>query len=408
MNKMKIRFNRHELAAAIAPLMSCVSTKVTVPAAEGILIEAREGNECVLTTFDLEKGMRITTHMDVIEGGSYIINALKLSQTLRVMPEDEMELEVDDRNVATIICGRSRHKMNALPGSDFPAIPKLVSNDAFFVNRSDLREMLSQTMYAMGVNDQRIILNGTYVQMENNTLTMVSCDNFKLAKCVRRIDYTTEQEQVGTFRNSFILPVKTVNELVKLLGDTRDRASRASDDEDESTSYTAGVGTGSKVRIFMTLKNIVFGIGELTFFSRLIEGEYIDYNSIIRRDHKYRVELDRDELISALERAALVTEEKIAGSLRSNVKLTFDGSLLKITATSAAGATYDEIEIGDIGTPLTIGFNNRYLMNSVRACTSERICVEFTSHLSQFLITPAEPKPDTSEVFMLLPVRLKD
>ena len=383
---MKIKFNRHELAAAIAPLMSCVSTKVTVPAAEGILIEAKFPNECVLTTFDLEKGMRVTTNAQVIEEGSYIINAVKLNQTLRVMPADEIELDVDDRNVASIVCGKSSHKMNALMGNDFPAIPKLESDDALVIKQSDLKEMLGQTMYAMGVNDQRNILNGTFVKMLNDRLTMVSCDNFKLAKCDRVVDFQTEQDYDGTYRNAFILPVKTVNELVKLLSDNKEKT----------------------CRMFMTRKNIVFEIGEITFFSRLIEGEYLDYDRIIIKNHKYSIECDRDELISALERAALVTEEKIAGSLRSHVKLVFDGNLLKITANSSAGSTYDEIEIDDIGAPLTIGFNNRYLINSVRACNADRIKLSLSSHLSSLNIVPAEPKEGIDEVFMLLPVRLKD
>ncbi len=370
----------------MAPLMCCVSTKVTVPAAEGILIEAKEGGECVLTTFDLEKGMRCTARAEVIEEGTYIINATKLNQTLRVMPSDEIELTVDNRGVACITSGKSSHKMNALPGNDFPSIPKLSSNDAFFVKQSDLKEMFSQTMYAMGVNDQRNILNGTFVRMVNDQLTMVSCDNFKLAKCDRKVEYSTEQEYSGTYRNAFILPVKTVNELVKLLSDNKEKTLRA----------------------FMTRKNIVFEIGDITFFSRLIEGEYLDYDRIIVKNHKYSVECDRDELISALERAALVTEERIAGSLRSHVKLVFDGDLLKITASSSAGSTYDEIEIQDIGAPLTIGFNNRYLINSVRACNSERIKLSLSSHLSSLNITPAEPKEGVEEVFMLLPVRLKD
>ena len=383
---MKIRFNRHELAAVIAPLMNCVSTKVTVPAAEGILIEAKFPDVCVLTTFDLEKGMRVTTNAQVLEEGSYIINAVKLNQTLRVMPADEIELDVDDRNIASIVCGKSSHKMNALAGSDFPAIPKLESDDALVVKQSDLKEMFSQTMYAMGINDQRNILNGTFVKMMNDRLTMVSCDNFKLAKCDRTIDFRTEQDYEGTYRNAFILPVKTVNELVKLLSDNKEKSAR----------------------MFMTRKNIVFEIGEIIFFSRLIEGEYLDYDRIIVKNHKYSVECDREELISALERAALVTEEKIAGSLRSHVKLVFDSGLLKITANSSAGSTYDEIEINDIGAPLTIGFNNRYLINSVRACNSERIKLSLSSHLSSLNITPAEPKEGIEEVFMLLPVRLKD
>ena len=188
------------------------------------------------------------------------------------------------------------------------------------------------------------------------------------------------------FFESREIGIKTVNELVKLLSDNKEKTAR----------------------MFMTRKNIVFEIGDIIFFSRLIEGEYLDYDRIIVKNHKYSIECDRDELISALERAALVTEEKIAGSLRSHVKLIFDGDLLKITANSSAGSTYDEIEIEDIGAPLTIGFNNRYLINSVRACNSERIKLALSSHLSSLNITPAETKEGIEEIFMLLPVRLKD
>ena len=383
---MKIIFNRQNLAATIAPLMSAVSTKMTVPAAEGILIEAKLPDVCVLTTFDLEKGMRVTTRAKVIEEGCYIINATKLSQTLRVMAGEEIELEVDDKMVACIRSGKSSHKMNALAGSDFPAIPKLESDYSFVVKQNVLREMFGHTMYAMGVNDQRNILNGTFVKIVNDTITMVSCDNFKLAKCERKIEIETEQEITGTFRYAFIVPVKTVNELYKLF----------SDDEDET------------VKIFMTRKNIVFEIGDIIFFSRLIEGEYLDYDRIILKGHKYSVEVDRDEMIAALERAALVTEEKTANSLRSHVKLIFDGGLLKIVAMSSAGSTYDEIEIESIGEDLTIGFNNRFLISSIRACDSERIKLSLSSPLSSINIEPTEKKEDEEEIFMLLPVRLKD
>lgn len=383
---MKIIFNRQELSATIAPLMCAVSTKVTVPAAEGILIEAKLPDICILTTFDLEKGMRVTTKAKVIEEGCYIISATKLNQTLRVMAGDEIELDVDEKMTACIKSGKSSHKMNALAGSDFPAIPKLESDDGFTVRQATLKEMFGQTMYAMGVNDQRMILNGTYINIVNDKLIMCACDNFKLAKCERKIEITTDQPVKGTLRYAFILPVKTVNELYKLL----------SDDEEKT------------VRSFMTKKNIVFEINGIIFFSRLIEGEYLDYDRIIIKNHKFSVVMNRDELISALERAALITEEKIAGSLRSHVKLSFEGGLMKITASSSAGSTYDEIEVEDIGEELLIGFNNRYLINSVRACDSEIIRLSLSSPLTSINIEPFEKKEDEEEVFMLLPVRLKE
>ena len=119
----------------------------------------------------------------------------------------------------------------------------------------------------------------------------------------------------------------------------------------------------------MTKKNIVFILGGITFFSRLIDGEYIDYNRIIIKNHKIKAIVNHDELMAALERAALVTEEKIAGSVRSPVKLEFSGDVLKIKASSSVGSTYDEATIEHEGDDIFIGFNNRFLINNVRACS---------------------------------------
>jgi DNA polymerase-3 subunit beta len=216
---------------------------------------------------------------------------------------------------------------------------------------------------------------------------LVTCDSFKLAKCVRTTDIGNENRDKEDVSFLFIIPNKTVNELYKLL---------VSDDED------------AIVKIYYMRKYIIVELNGITFFSRLVEGEYIDFNRIIIKNHTVKISMDKEDLLSALERAALVTEEKIAGSLRSHVKLIFEGNLLKITANSSAGSTYDEIEINDIGAPLTIGFNNRYLINSVRACNSERIRLSLSSNLSSLNIVPAEAKEGIEEVFMLLPVRLKD
>ena len=216
---------------------------------------------------------------------------------------------------------------------------------------------------------------------------MVACDSFKLAKCAK----TTELVNKNTNGNEhleykFIVPVKTMNELARLL----------SDDED------------AVMQIYVTRQHIVFLIGELTFFSRLIDGEYIDYDRIIMSSHKISVTLDRRELISALERAALVTEEKIAGSVRSHVKLDVVGDVLKISAVSSAGSTYDELFIDHKGDDLLIAFNNRFLIDSIKACSDEKIILSMSSPLTSMNIQPAVEDEGEEEIFMLLPVRMKD
>lgn len=378
---MKIVFNRQEICNAVAPLMCAVSGKSTLTAVEGILFEAKEDNTCVLTTFDLEKGVRIVIHADVEEPGCYIINAQKFVQTIRVMEGETVTLTVNEKLGAEIVSANSSHKMNALAGADFPEIPKLTSQNTFTLKQSVLKEMLSKVMYAMGVNDQRPVLNGTHFRITDNVLYLVSCDSFKLAKC----NVTTEIEAQGTSDFSFIIPCKTVNELYRML-----------DNDEEAT-----------VTVYTSRKNIVFDLDSMIFFSRLIDGDYIDYNRIIITTHRISICVDRAVLIGALERAALVTEERIAGSVRSHVKLTVAGDYLKISATSTAGSTYEELFIEHEGDDLVIAFNNRYLIDSLRACTADRVKLSMTSPLSSINIEPVEQSED-KELFLLLPVRMKD
>ena len=387
---MKIIFNRTTVSAAVAPLMYAVSGKSTLSAADGILIEARMPDTCVLTTFDLEKGVRICVEAKVIEEGSYIINAQKFNQTLRVMDGEEITLTVDEKLVASIVSGKSSHKMIALPASDFPSIPDLVSDRSFIISQSVVKKMLSQVAFAMGNNDQRQVLNGTFVKIDDDSITTVACDSFKLAKCRRRTELANKNTNGNAHLDyAFIVPSKTVADLQRLL-----------EDDDEALT-----------QIYVTRKHIVFVIGEITFFSRLVDGQYIDYNRIIVTNHPINTVADKGALLSSLERAALITEEKIAGSVRAHVKLDFSEDILRISAISAAGSTYDEVSIDHTGDDLVIAFNNRFLIDGVRSCDSDRIRMTMSTPLGSMNITPEEndyEQNGAEELFMLLPVRTKD
>ena len=366
--------------------MCAVSGKSTLSAIEGILINAKEDQICELTTFDLEKGMRSSVEAQVEEPGLYIINAQKFVQTLRVMEGEFVTFTVNENMQACISSGKSNHKMNALAGEEYPAIPRLVTEDGFVIGQSVLKNMLSKVMYAMASNDQRPELNGCYFRVTEGELLAVSCDSSKLARCMAKADIENKNDDHSSLSFSFIIPTKTVNELYKLL----------KDDERES------------VRIYMTRRNIVFNIGNLIFFSRLIERQYIDFDRIIMRNHRIAVTCNRPTLISALERAALVTEDKVAGSVPSQVKLSFEGSMLKISAISSMGSTYDEVDIGHEGDDLLIAFNNRFLIDSLRACDAERIRISLTSALTSINIEPETEEENESQLFMLLPVRMRE
>ena len=382
---MKIVFNRQMISNAVTPLMCAVSGKSTLTAIEGILIDATADGTCTLTTFDLKKGMQIQVQANVEEAGCYVLNAQKFSQTVRVMEGDEVILTVSDNLQACISSGKSSHKMNALAGEDFPVIPKLETEDGFEISQAALRDILSKTMYAMALNDTRPVLNGCYFNVNSDRLLAVSCDSFKLAKCTAIVPIENRNKDGSELNFSFIIPTKTVNELFRMLKDNEET-----------------------VRICMTRKNIVFHFEDSIFFASLIDGLYIDYDRIILSKHTSFAYVKREPLIAALERAALVTEEKVANSVRAHVKLEFEEGLLKISATSTLGSTYDEIAIEQEGNGIVIAFNNRYLIDSLKACSAETVKISMTASLTSINIEPAEEKEDSKELFMLLPVRMKD
>jgi DNA polymerase-3 subunit beta len=329
----------------------------------------------------------MTIEADVIEAGSAIVSASKFSQIVRVMDGGDITLTVDDRNCATIVSGRSSHTLTALPAADFPEIPRLISSQGFRVPQRVVRSMMGKCMYAMGVNDQRPVLNGLFFSMTEGKLHMVSCDSFKMATCATETELCGLEGGDPLDNARFILPNKSVSELYKLLND-----------KDEEAIVT----------VYMSRKNIIFVMEDMTFFSKLIDGEYIDYNRIILRNHRIMVYADRESVISALEHAALITEEKVAGSVRSHVRLEVQGNILKISATSGTGSSYDEVAIGHEGDDLVIAFNNRYLIDSLRACQADRIKLSMSSPLSSINIEPNDEDTTDEDLFMLLPVRMKD
>ena len=382
---MKIVFNRQEVSNKIAPIMSVVSGKSTLTAVEGILIEANSPDKCTFTAFDLEKGIKITVDATVLEQGAYIINAQKFNQTLRVMDGEEISLTVDSRLTATFECGRSSHKTGALKAEEFPEIPDLTTQKGFVVKESVLKKMFSKVSYAMGVNEPRPVLNGCFVKTEEGMMNVVACDGFKLAVCSYGAELKKLEGSEKGVDFSFIIPVKSVNELSKLL----------SDDEDD------------EITVYMSFKNMVVQFDDMIFFTRLITGEYVDYNRIIIKNHKIEVKAQKQDIIAALEKAALITEERIAGSVRSHVRVEVVGETMKVSAVSAAGSIYDEFDVEHTGDDLSIAFNNRFLIDSIRACRSQTVKISMTSPLMSINVEPCDDEGD-SELFMLLPVRTRE
>jgi DNA polymerase-3 subunit beta len=152
---------------------------------------------------------------------------------------------------------------------------------------------------------------------------------------------------------------------------------------------------------------MVVAFDDLTFFTRLIVGEFVNYNSIIIKNHKIGVKANKQQILAALEKASLITEERIAGSVRSHVKIEICEDILKVSAVSSAGSIYDEFNVEHTGDNISIAFNNRFLIDSIKACRSDVVKLSMSSPLMGINVEPCDEESG-SELFMLLPVRTRD
>ena len=388
---MKIVFEKTPLIAAVTPAMNATSNKNTLTAIDGLLFEAKtdgvNGSECVITAYDNEKGIRTSVEAEVREPGSYIINAQKFYSIIKVMPAEEITVTVNDKMNVKIESGRSSFELHALPGSDFPSLPTLSGERSFEVPQHIMKKFIAQTSFAIAQKDQRPIFTGAFFRVNEDGMTVVSCDGNRLSRCTSSCEVQNVKGSDGGDM-SFNVPGKTLSELGKLLSDNDDA-----------------------VTVALTRRHVIFTVGSIVFFSRLIDGEYIEYNRIIPTSHETSVEIDRDLLCASIERASLMIEEKSGGS-RGHVACNFTDDKLVITADSISGSLYDEIPVSKTGADIKIGFNCRFLLDAVRAADAETVKIELSSPLMGVSITDANASERAEDegdfLFFVMPVRMKE
>ncbi len=383
---MKFTVLKSVFMNVLTPAMGTVSNKNTITSIEGVLIETLDESTIRISTYDMNKGIRATfTPTSIEEEGKFIINAQRLYQTVRVLPEDEITVEINENLNCTIYSGKASFSMFATRGEDFPNLPDLVSERGFEISSALLKNIIGKVSHSVAVQDNRVMLTGAFFKIENGSLEAVSCDNYTLSKCTVKC----EVDSIGsTLTNefSFIIPGHALSEMVKILPAEED----------------------FKCTFYLSRKHAIIKCGEITFFTRTIDSEYIDYNRIIPKDNDIFVTVDREKLISGLERANIIAEEKIQGSGRSYVKLRAEDQFLTLTSTSVNGKVFDEIDCIHEGADVEIGFNCRYLINSVRVAEGESVKISLKSPTHAITIEPAEELEDYNYFYMILPVRMNE
>jgi DNA polymerase-3 subunit beta len=303
----------------------------------------------------------------VTKAGSTTLPARKLFSILKEVPAAEIEIEVDDRNAASIRCGSSFYKIMGLPEEEFPRFPESGAGKALKIEQLVLRDMLKKTAYAVSNDETRYVLNGVFMGLKGDKITVVATDGRRLALMEHDIEIPKGAEA------ELILPTKAVNELERLLADKGD------------------------VKLSIGENQIVFELDGTTLASKLIEGTYPNFRQVIPTETKERITLERELLLAALHRASILASEK-----SQSVKLNFAKNTLTITATTPeVGEAKETLSINYKGKEITIAFNPQYMMDPLRNLDADEVFVELTDELS-----PGVIKVNAPFLYVLMPMRL--
>lgn len=367
---MKFICDTASLSAACQNVQRAVSTKTSIPAIEGIYIKAL-GSELILTGYDLELGITTSVPAKVEENGGIVLTARILCDILRKLPGDSVSVESDERQMAVIRCGEMQYSLIGISPEEYPELPSVSGGFPIVLQQGILREMIRQTIFSVAVNENKVVHTGIKFEIEPGEIKLIAVDGFRLAVRKEVIDYSGESI-------SFIVPAKTLSEVVKLFSGEEDA--------------TVSIGVGKR--------HIVFEIGSFTVVSRLLDGEFLNYRSAIPNLVSTTVRVQTQALIDSIERTSLIITDKIKSPLRC----IFEDNLIRISSTTSLGTANDKITAEINGSAVEIGFNNRFLLEALRVCDTDEILLQLNGSVAPILIVPTQ---GDSFLFLILPVRLK-
>jgi len=368
---MKFTCEKPLLLSAILTASRAAVTKSPIPLLEGLLLEV-ENENVRITGFNLKTGIVTNVPAEVEKAGGIVLNARLFSEIIRKMPGQYVTVTVNSNYVAEINSEMSDFEILGSPTSDYPELPNVEEQDTIEISESILKKMISQTNFAVSDNESRPIHTGALFETADGELTVVAVDGYRLALRREPLDKNDEQEL------SFVVPGEALTEVERIISD----------------------GDGQVV-IKLGSKHIIFTIDETILISRRLEGDFLNYKNSLPQQAKYKLKVEKDELIAAVERVSLIISDK----LKSPVRCVFSEGVVKLHSASALGKANDECVINGDGENLEIGFNDKYLLEALKAAPADDVTLELNSGVTPCIISPADDS--NNFLYMILPVRLK-
>jgi DNA polymerase-3 subunit beta len=373
---MKFKINRDHFANGLAQVLNVVGSKATMPILSNVLIEA-EKDQISLTTTNLDLGIRCKIKAEVKETGSVTLPVKRLAGIVRELPNIDVTLDASPNHQIKLTSGGSTFRIMGIGKEEFPPLPEFGEEKAFTLEQGELAGMLKSVSYAQSTDETRYILNGVYFNFKDGKLSLVATDGRRLALMAKEMDVPASSA------GAIILPAKTVGELTRLLD------------------------KGDKVKINFNDRRAAFQIAtdkdtsglidHVYLYSKVVEGNYPNYQQVIPKETHQRIKLERELFLQCVHRAALVCSEKA-----NSVKLKLSSNLLELTAQSPDfGEAHESMAIGYSGPDLQVAFNPSFVMDPLKALSKDEVFFEVKDEVS-----PGVFKTLDNFVCVIMPVRL--
>ncbi len=366
---MKFIVNKRELSEAISKLSRAVANKSSVPVLEGILFSAEEG-KLTMASYNYEMGMRKELDINCIEPGDIVLTAKLLGDIIRRMPEENVTISVNEKLVCHIESGTSHFDIVGIDASDFPEIPSTVGGNYLSMPGSMLKAMVRQTIFAVEEENSMPMYTGIYFEIESEYIKLVALDGLRIA--IRQESAKNENTM------NFVATGKSLNEVFRLI-------------EDESQN----------VAIQVTTNHVSFKIGDYYLVSRLIEGTYLDYNSVIKKEEKTQLTINTNEIIETIERISLI----INNPKNTPVRCTVTDEEMNFTCATTMGRASDTCCIEKTGDNIEFGFNAKFMLDAMKATETDQVIMSFNGDLSPIMI---KPKAGNEFTYIVMPMRIRN
>ena len=367
---MKFSCEKYVLQAAIAVASRAAASKSPIQALEGLLLQA--DSDLKITGYDLKKGIYTFVQADIAEAGSVVIGARFLGEMIRKLPDGIVTISTDGGCGVKVKCGRSEFNFMGMSAEDYPEIPGVDGLNTLRLPEKTLHSMINQTIFAVSDSDVRPIYTGTLFEKKGSELTLVSVDGYRLAK---RSETLEDGEGSDC---SFVVPGSALSDIERIC-----------EDKDDPVAIAVGA------------KHISFSIGDTVVISRRLEGDFLNYRKSIPENFRYIVKVDRGEFMSVIDRVALIISERNS----SPVHMFFNEDSIDCACATPIGKAEDVCGCEGSGDGLEIGFNDRYLMDALKAAGTDELNVCLNTASSPCVLRAADGSD--SFTYMILPVRLR-